>query len=74
MKVNLLNRWFKYKVPIDRHWDIIKSSLMSEPKYLSLWDWLEDEFDVGQYYNFREEQNYLVFHNEQHYMMFLLKL
>lgn len=78
MKVNLFNHWFKYKVPIASIWESTLHDKAIDAgrshKYKNLWQWLDDEFDVGQYYNWKEEQNYLVFHNEKHYMMFLLKL
>jgi hypothetical protein len=75
MKVTLFNHWFKHKVPIDTHIEQIKENWLSGRfRYSNVWTWLDDAYDVGQYYNWREEQNYLVFHDEQHYLMFLLKL
>jgi hypothetical protein len=74
MKVNKFNHWFKYKVPIDNHWSIIEKKILKEYKPGRLWPWLNEEYDVGQYYNWHEGRNYLVFHNKNHYLMFLLKL
>lgn len=74
MKVNLFNHWFKYKVPIDNHWSYIKPKAREQKPHRNLWQWLDEEYDVGQYYNWNEERNYMVFHNRAHYMMFLLKL
>jgi hypothetical protein len=73
MKVNLFNHWFKYKVPADKHFDSIQSALIKSWSF-NPWEWLDAEHDVGQYYNWRESRNYLVFHNEKHYLTFLLKL
>jgi hypothetical protein len=77
MKVNLFNHWFKYKVPIAKHQDQISDAWFADPsdlRYSSLWRWLDVRFDVGQYYNWKEERNYMCFNDEKHYMMFLLKL
>ena len=78
MKVHIFNHWFKFKVPIDKHWDgFLKDKILERPPgtyYSNFWRWLDDEYDVGQYYNWREERNYLVFHDKNHYLMFLLKL
>ena len=78
MKVTLFNHWFKYKVSIDDIWDsTLRDKVGSRPLTVgrgNFWNWLNDTYDVGQYYNWQEEQNYLVFHNEHHYTMFLLKL
>jgi hypothetical protein len=75
MKVHLFNHWFKHKIPIDAHIEQIKDSwLKDQIRYSNLWRWLNDKYDVGQYYNWKEGRNYLTFHNEQHYLMFLLKL
>lgn len=75
MRVNLFNRWFKYKVPIDDHYKVILHHLLKNQQGTwNLWDWLNTRHDVGQYYNWKEKRNYLVFHNEHHYLTFLLKL
>ena len=74
MKVHWFNHWFKYKVPINKHLEQIKQRLYTSRCYSNLWLWLDDEHDVGQWYKWNEEQNYMVFHNKEHYMMFLLKL
>jgi hypothetical protein len=74
MKVNLFNHWFKYKVPIETHWPRIEQRVLQEYKPGHLWKWLNDKYDVGQYYKVSEGKNYLVFHNRNHYLMFLLKL
>jgi len=76
MKINLFNHWFKLKVPIENHIDQIQEAWYTDPRrrYSSLWFWLDDSFDVGQYYNWKESRNYLCFNDEKHYMMFLLKL
>ena len=74
MKVHLFNHWFKYKVPIDKHWERIESKIVDEFGYHHPWEWLNDKYDVGQYFNVHEMKNYMVFHNKEHYMMFLLKL
>ncbi len=74
MKVTLFNHWFKYKVPIDNHAEHISNRLLRDNPPIRFWQWHDREFDVGQYYNWKEGQNYLVFHNEKHYTMFLLKL
>lgn len=74
MKVTLFNHWFKYKVPIDNHAEHISNRLLRDNPPIRFWQWLDREFDVGQYYNWKEGQNYLVFHDEKHYTMFLLKL
>ena len=76
MKVNLFNHWFKYKVPVDDHIYAIRDRVMKDKQYhyLNFWAWANDVHDVGQYYNWSEHRNYLVFHNKNHYLMFLLKL
>ena len=77
MKVHLFNHWFKYKVPIHDIWDSVlhdKAVASQSSKYRGLWDWLDGEYDVGQYYSNRESRNYLVFHDKNHYLTFLLKL
>jgi hypothetical protein len=76
MKVNLFNHWFKHKVPIDNHIEEIQDAWYydRERRYSSFWGWLDDKFDVGQYYNWKEGRNYLCFNDEQHYIVFLLKL
>jgi hypothetical protein len=75
MRVNLFNHWFKHKVPIEDHIDRIKDVWLTDrTRYSNFWPWLNDRYDVGQYYNWREERAYLVFHNRDHYLMFLLKL
>ena len=77
MKVTLFNHWFKHKVPLDDHFDCVKAAWLNDPgdiRYSNFWRWLNDKHDVGQYYSNRESRNYLVFYNEQHYLMFLLKL
>lgn len=76
MKVNMFNHWFKYKVPVDKHIDALRDVVLKGKlyHYLNFWAWINDTHDVGQYYNWRESRNYLVFHNEQHYITFLLKL
>lgn len=77
MNVNLFNHWFKYKVPIDDIWDSTlkdKAVAAQGNTHRNLWRWLDDEHDVGQYYNWDEQRNYLVFHNKDHYLMFLLKV
>ena len=76
MKVNLFNHWFKYKVPVDDHLDRIRDRMLKSGYFrnLDFWSWANETHDVGQYYNWREQQNYMVFHNKEHYMMFLLKL
>lgn len=76
MKVHLFNHWFKYKVPVDDHLDRIRDRMLNSGyfRYLDFWSWVNDVHDVGQYYNYREQRNYMVFHNKEHYMMFLLKL
>jgi endonuclease III len=74
MKVHLFNHWFKYKVPVDTHHERIANRLDSDNPPIRYWQWLDQEFDVGQYYNRKEGQNYLVFHNREHYLTFLLKL
>ena len=77
MKVHLFNHWFKHKVPVDTHFEHIKDSFFKsgvDVPHTHFWHWLDDRYDVGQYYSNREQRNYLVFHNEQHYLMFLLKL
>ena len=79
MKVHLFNHWFKHKVPIDDHIEHIKDIWLRDQirysiRYSNLWRWLNDRYDVGQYYSNREKRAYLVFHNERHYLMFLLKL
>ena len=75
MKVNMLNHWFKYKVPIDKHaYHITHSFVNAGDQTLPFWRWLEYKYDVGQYHSWRENRNYLVFHNRNHYLMFLLKL
>lgn len=74
MKINLFNHWFKLKVPIENHIDQIQNNWWTGSHHINLWGWLNDEYDVGQYYNWKEGKNYLVFHDEKHYLMFLLKL
>lgn len=76
MKVNLFNHWFKLKVPIENHIDLIQDAWYydKERQYSSFWGWLNDKFDVGQYYNWKEGKNYLCFNDEKHYIIFLLKL
>jgi hypothetical protein len=74
MKVHLFNHWFKHKVPIDTHFEQIKEAYFKAKTHTKVWHWLDDEHDVGQYYSNRERRNYMVFHNRQHYLMFLLKL
>ena len=76
MKVNIFNHWFKYKVPVDAHINSIKDAVLKDTSYhyLNFWAWLNETHDVGQYYNFNECRNYMVFHNEKHYLTFLLKL
>ncbi len=77
MKVNLFNHWFKFKVPIDKHQEQIADAWLADPgdiRYSNLWRWLNVRFDVGQYYKASESRNYMCFNNEQHYLMFLLKL
>ena len=74
MKVHLFNHWFKHKVPVDTHFEQIKEAYFKANTHIDVWYWLDDEYDIGQCYSNRERRNYLVFHNEQHYLMFLLKL
>lgn len=75
MKVTLFNHWFKHKVPIVDHIDRIKDVWFTDSiRYSNFWNWLNEKYDVGQYYDWKEDRNYLVFHNEKHYLMFLLKL
>lgn len=77
MKVTLFNHWFKYKVPIDNHFEQITDAKFNDNgnvRYSNFWRWLNDKYDVGQYYNWNEGRNYLVFHDEKHYLFFLLKL
>ena len=79
MKVHIFNHWFKYKVPIDDIWestlhDKVTNRPLGEGYDSNFWRWLDDKYDVGQYYKHSEQRNYLVFHNEHHYLMFLLKL
>ena len=74
MKVNLFNHWFKHKVPIEDHFERICDAITKDKDHMRLWEWLDDKFDVGQYYKVSESRNYLVFHNRNHYLMFLLKL
>jgi len=74
MKVHLFNHWFKHKVSIDTHFDQIKDAYFKAKTQTKVWNWLDEEYDIGQYYSYEERQSYLVFHNEHHYLMFLLKL
>jgi hypothetical protein len=75
MKVNMFNHWFKYKVPVSKHADHITNSLIrAGDQSYPFWEWLDYKYDVGQYYKVNESRNYLVFHNRNHYLMFLLKL
>jgi hypothetical protein len=77
MKVTMFNHWFKHKVPIDDHFDQIQEAKFNHGgniRYSNFWNWLNNTYDVGQYYNWREERNYLVFHDKNHYLIFLLKL
>lgn len=74
MKVNIFNHWYKYKVPVDEHHERIAERLDRDNPPIRYWAWLDREFDVGQYYNWEEKQNYLVFHDKHHYLLFLLKL
>jgi hypothetical protein len=64
-------------VPIDAHIEQIKIAIFNDDyhiRYSNLWHWLDDKFDIGQYYSWKEQRNYLVFHDEKHYLIFLLKL
>lgn len=78
MKVNLFNHWFKYKVPIDDHADQIIDIVANDDYYRirskHIWAWLDEKHDVGQYFNYNENRNYMVFHDKNHYLTFLLKL
>lgn len=74
MKVRWFNHWFKYKIPVSQHFDQINNALMREGHFNNLWEWLDKKYDVGQYYNFKEGRNYLVFRDQKHYLIFLLKL
>lgn len=70
--------WFfskKFKVPISRHGDQI-SKRFSDAKLprTDVWEFIRETFNAQREYNYREQQNYLVFKNEKDYMMFLLKL
>ena len=72
MKVHLFNHWFKYKVPVDRHWPAIQDKVLAD-EYINVWDWLNDLYDVGQFFKVSENRNYMVFHNQKHYINCLLK-
>ena len=73
MKVNLFNHWFKYKVPVEKHWDLLESKITNVLGYHHPWKWLDEQFDVGQYYKVSEGRNYMVFHNKKHYINCLLR-
>ena len=79
IEVEMIFHWFKYKVPIDDIWkstlhDKVTNRPLGEGYDSNFWHWLNAKYDVGQYYNWKEERNYLVFHDKNHYLMFLLKL
>jgi hypothetical protein len=74
----MIFHWLKYKVPVERHSNEIIIRMLRDG-VVSLvrerfWDYLKREFGVKQYFNWRNCTSYMVFDNEQHYLMFLLKL
>lgn len=66
--------WFKtkYKVPSSKHSHQIIDKM--ETNDTDFWSYVKNTLGVGRKYNWREQQNYLVFDNEEDYLLFVLKL
>ncbi len=75
----MIFHWFKYKVPVEQHGEEIirrmtKDGMFNPTQRTFLWDYLKKEFGIKQHFNRRNCTNYMVFTDEEHYMLFLLKL
>jgi hypothetical protein len=52
---------------------IVKKMSADQKLNMDIWDYVKQEFNAGRKWSWKTEQNYLVFNNEQDYIMFVLR-